>query len=134
MVEGCLGVCNLSLTGIHHLPQVAAALAARHIGGAVNYVGVSETLNIGSSAQLAGLAADNLICAVYFTAVFQLARNIGPDAPAQTEAANDSNADEQSMECQTGMQVRQISWLVCNSHWRAAEYLATQPNRTGMTV
>lgn len=32
--------------------QVAAALAARHIGGAVNYVGVAETLSMSSAAQV----------------------------------------------------------------------------------
>ena len=57
--------------------QVAAALAARHIGGAVNYVGVSESLQISASAQAAGLAADNLLCALYFTTLFQLGMGHG---------------------------------------------------------
>lgn len=59
--------------------KVASALAARHIGGAVNYVGVCETLDVTASAQMAGLAADNLICAVYFTSIFALARGIPSD-------------------------------------------------------
>lgn len=54
-------------------------MAARHIGGAVNYVGVAETLGISASAQAAGLAADNLICALYFTTLYSLARGIPPD-------------------------------------------------------
>lgn len=66
--------------------QVASALAARHIGGAVNYVGVAETLSIGASAQAAGLAADSLICAFYFAGIFKLASPIGPD-PVSTHAA-----------------------------------------------
>ena len=41
--------------------QVAAALAARHIGGAVNYVAVAEATGMSASAQAAGLAADNLV-------------------------------------------------------------------------
>ena len=41
--------------------QVAAALAARHIGGAVNYVAVAESTGMSASAQAAGLAADNLV-------------------------------------------------------------------------
>jgi Protein of unknown function (DUF819) len=61
--------------------QVAAALAARHIGGAVNYVAVAETTGMAASAQAAGMAADNLICAVYFTAIYALARGVPPDAP-----------------------------------------------------
>lgn len=59
--------------------QVAAALAARHIGGAVNYVGVAETLGVSASAQAAGLAADNLLCAGYFATLFSLARQIPAD-------------------------------------------------------
>lgn len=60
--------------------KVAAALAARHIGGAVNYVGVAETLGITGSAQAAGLAADNLLCAAYFATLFHLARHIPADS------------------------------------------------------
>ena len=65
-------------------PQVASALAARHIGGAVNYVGVAETLGISGSAQAAGLAADNLLCALYFAAVFHLARHVPADPPSSS--------------------------------------------------
>lgn len=71
--------------------QVASALAARHIGGAVNYVGVAETLSISASAQAAGLAADSLICAFYFAGLFKLASHIGPDPPS-TQAAATSEA------------------------------------------
>lgn len=41
--------------------KIASALAARHIGGAINYVAVSEALQVSPSAQMAGLAADNLL-------------------------------------------------------------------------
>ena len=66
------------------LLQVAAALGARHIGGAVNYVGVAETLGISGSAQAAGLAADNLVCAAYFAVIFHLARHIPADQAVGT--------------------------------------------------
>ncbi|CAM6110503.1 unnamed protein product [Calypogeia fissa] len=62
--------------------KIAAALMSRHIGGAVNYVAVSEALQTTPSVLAAGLAADNLICAVYFTSLFALAANIPPDAPS----------------------------------------------------
>lgn len=52
---------------------MACALMARHIGGAVNYIAVTEALEVTPSITAAGLAADNLICAIYFTAVFALA-------------------------------------------------------------
>uniref|UniRef100_A0A0A9G006 Uncharacterized protein n=1 Tax=Arundo donax TaxID=35708 RepID=A0A0A9G006_ARUDO len=38
--------------------KIAAALMNRHIGGAVNYVAVSEALEVSSSVQAAVLAAD----------------------------------------------------------------------------
>uniref|UniRef100_A0A0A9CLU3 Uncharacterized protein n=2 Tax=Arundo donax TaxID=35708 RepID=A0A0A9CLU3_ARUDO len=38
--------------------KIAAALMCRHTGGAVNYVAVSEALEVSSSVQAAGLAAD----------------------------------------------------------------------------
>ncbi|GJN29923.1 hypothetical protein PR202_gb18186 [Eleusine coracana subsp. coracana] len=56
--------------------KIAAALMSRHIGGAVNYVAVSEALEISPSVQAAGLAADNVICALYFTSLFALAAKI----------------------------------------------------------
>ncbi|CAN6239838.1 unnamed protein product [Urochloa humidicola] len=56
--------------------KVAAALMSRHIGGAVNYVAVSEALGVSPSVLAAGLAADNIICALYFTTLFALAAKI----------------------------------------------------------
>ncbi|KIY99914.1 hypothetical protein MNEG_8047 [Monoraphidium neglectum] len=60
--------------------RIAAALTARHIGGAVNYMAVSEALSITPSTFGAGLAADDLILTLYFTALYSLAKNIPPDA------------------------------------------------------
>jgi len=56
--------------------KIAAALMSRHIGGAVNYVAVSEALGVSLSALAAGLAADNIICTLYFTGLFALASKI----------------------------------------------------------
>ncbi|KAJ8559906.1 hypothetical protein K7X08_003964 [Anisodus acutangulus] len=47
---------------------------------AVNYVAISEALETSSSVVTAGLAADNLICAVYFTTLFALASKIPAEA------------------------------------------------------
>lgn len=60
--------------------RIAAALTARHIGGAVNYMAVSEALSISPSTFGAGLAADDLILTVYFTVLYSLAKNIPPDS------------------------------------------------------
>jgi len=46
------------------------------VAGAVNYVAVSEALGVSLSALAAGLAADNIICTLYFTGLFALASKI----------------------------------------------------------
>ncbi|GJP53803.1 hypothetical protein CLOM_g12938, partial [Closterium sp. NIES-68] len=56
--------------------KIAAALMSRHIGGAVNYVAVTEALQASPSVVTAALAADNLLCALYFTTLFALAAKI----------------------------------------------------------
>eukprot|EP00899_Mesostigma_viride_P021891 jgi/Mesvir1/29703/Mv00936-RA.1 len=52
--------------------KVAAALMARHIGGAVNYVAVADALSISPTVLAAGLAADNVICILYFATIFAI--------------------------------------------------------------
>ncbi|CAM9446627.1 unnamed protein product, partial [Phaeothamnion confervicola] len=61
--------------------KIGAALAARHIGGAINFVAVAETLNISANAIVAGLAADNLVVAAYFAFLFWITKA----GPAQDE-------------------------------------------------
>lgn len=74
--------------------QMAAAFCSRHIGGAVNYVAVSEYLNITPSIVAGGLAADNLVCAIYFASVFALA---GPAVSAvQSAVASSAPAGAES--------------------------------------
>ena len=52
--------------------RVATALAARHIGGAINFVAVAETLNIPGTAVSAAIAADNVVVALYFAFLFSI--------------------------------------------------------------
>lgn len=59
--------------------KIAAALMSRHIGGAVNYVAVSEALGVSPSVLAAGLAADNIVCAIYFASLFALASKIAAE-------------------------------------------------------
>jgi len=88
-----LGKGLVGSLGVHDSWKVASALASRHIGGAVNFVGVSTALEVTSDTVVAALAADNLICALYFMAIFFLAKGIGPEAaegegeggPSETE-------------------------------------------------
>ncbi|KAJ4875757.1 hypothetical protein Rs2_40775 [Raphanus sativus] len=69
--------------------KIAAALMGRHIGGAVNYVAIANALGVSPSVLAAGLAADNVICAVYFTSLFA----IGSKIPAETLPPPTSDAD-----------------------------------------
>ncbi|GFY84163.1 keratin-associated protein, putative [Actinidia rufa] len=73
--------------------KIAAALMGRHIGGAVNYVAISEALGVSPSVLASGLAADNVICAVYFTTLFALASKIPPESSTST---NDDGSNKES--------------------------------------
>lgn len=52
---------------------------------AVNYVAVAGALDVSPSVLAAGLAADNVICAVYFTTLFALASKIPPEPSSSTK-------------------------------------------------
>lgn len=67
--------------------KIAVALCARHIGGAVNYVATAEATGAGPAAVAAGLAADNLIVALYFLLLFVLARKVVYRPPRLTSAS-----------------------------------------------
>jgi uncharacterized membrane protein len=60
--------------GIHQGYKVACALCARHIGGAINFVAVAETLQIPGTIVSAAIAADNVVVALYFAVLFALAK------------------------------------------------------------
>lgn len=60
--------------------KIAAALMGRHIGGAVNYVAIADAFEVSPSVLAAGLAADNVICAVYFTTLFALSSKVPPES------------------------------------------------------
>lgn len=57
--------------------------------GAVNYVSVSDAVGMSGAALTAGLAADNLICALYFTSIYALARGI----PAESASSSAGTAE-----------------------------------------
>lgn len=46
---------------------------------AVNYVAIAHALDMSPSVLAAGLAADNVICAVYFTTLFALGSKVPPE-------------------------------------------------------
>lgn len=50
--------------------RIASALCARHIGGAINFVAVAESLGVSKSAYVPAIAADNVVVAIYFLWLF----------------------------------------------------------------
>ncbi|KAJ0752161.1 hypothetical protein HanPI659440_Chr09g0321181 [Helianthus annuus] len=64
--------------------KIASALMASYIGGAINYVAVSDALVVSPFVIAAGVAADNVICAIYFMVLFA----IGSKLPAETSTAS----------------------------------------------
>lgn len=57
--------------------------------GAVNYVAVSDVLQMSPNAVATGLAADNCVCVVYFLALFALARMWGEGGEEASERKPD---------------------------------------------
>jgi Protein of unknown function (DUF819) len=78
--------------------KIAAALCARHIGGAVNYVAVTAATGAQDTAVSAGLAADNLICALYFSTLYALAHGIPPDISAVAVGSSAASGTQEGKE------------------------------------
>ncbi|KAL6541543.1 hypothetical protein OROGR_011029 [Orobanche gracilis] len=95
--------------------KIAAALMGRHIGGAVNYVAISEALEVSPSVLAAGLAADNVICAVYFTALFALASKIPAESSTAAAAGNEEpNSGGKIFVLQTATALA-VSFVICRT-------------------
>lgn len=93
----------------------------RHIGGAINYVAVTAVTQADQAIVSAGLAADNLICALYFSTIYALARGIPPDtqdsATASSKQKAETNTFDDSKSKMTilgGMTAVAISTAVCH--------------------
>lgn len=72
--------------------KVAASLTARHIGGSVNFVAVSEVLQLSPAVRMAGLAADDVIVSLYFLALYALARNEPPEPLAVSRGSSGADS------------------------------------------
>ncbi|KAK3037221.1 hypothetical protein RJ639_030114 [Escallonia herrerae] len=107
--------------------KIAAALMGRHIGGAVNYVAISEALGVSPSVLAAGLAADNVICALYFTSLFALASKIPPESSTATDAGPDVDSDSSNklpvLESATALAV---SFAICKVGHFLTKYFGVQ--------
>ncbi|XP_065869369.1 uncharacterized protein [Euphorbia lathyris] len=108
--------------------KIAAALMGRHIGGAVNYVAIANALDVSPSVLASGLAADNVICAVYFTTLFALASKI----PAESLASSSDAGIETGSELGNKLPVLQIgtalavSFAICKAGSYLTKYFGIQ--------
>ena len=96
--------------------KVACALAARHIGGAINFVAVAETLDISGAAVSAAIAADNVVVALYFAMLFALSP-AGEDKNAVTivDSQAEGLVDPESVESATENSISLASLAVAIS-------------------
>ncbi|XP_014751886.2 uncharacterized protein LOC100845047 isoform X4 [Brachypodium distachyon] len=101
--------------------RIAAALMSRHIGGAVNYVAVAEALEVSPSVVAAGLAADNVICALYFTTLFALAAKIpAQEMHSQEDAAEPTAGGDKLPVLQSATAIA-VSFAIC----KAGKYMTS---------
>lgn len=120
--------------------KIASALMGSYIGGSVNYVAISEALQVSPSVLAAGVAADNVICAIYFMVLFSLTHKVPPEAAIKTNdvkmnLGSDSEGKVHVLQTATALAV---SFLIC----KTATYLtklcaiegATIPGVTAITV
>lgn len=73
--------------------KIAAALNARHIGGAINYVAVVEATKAPADMVTAALTADNVLVPVYFVVLLLLARHVSQPSEYSSKAP-DRTVDE----------------------------------------
>lgn len=99
--------------------KIAAALMGSYIGGAVNFVAISEALGTSPSVLAAGVAADNLISALYFLALFSLASKIPPEPKKTTESEPPTGAaplrEKPSMSVAEGGAALALSFAICKA-------------------
>lgn len=110
--------------------KIAGVFCATYIGGSINYVAVSEALQIKNADLLvAGVAADNLIMTLYFLVLFALPsikflkRNYKTD-----HAKNIEDTDEEEIVGQNKMELLDIgkalsiSFIICAIGFALSEY------------
>ncbi|CAI8604433.1 unnamed protein product [Vicia faba] len=107
--------------------KIAAALMGRHIGGAVNYVAISDALGVQPSVLAAGLAADNVICALYFSALFALASKVPPEASGSVDddAMNLSGSGDKLPVLQMATSLA-VSFAICKAATILTGYFGIQ--------
>lgn len=112
--------------------KIAAALMGRHIGGAVNYVAISKALAVSPSVLAAGLAADNVICALYFSTLFALASKIPAESSTSTSDSTSTTGVNEISESSDKLPVLQttialsVSFIICKTGIYLTKYFRMQ--------
>ncbi|XP_010493529.1 PREDICTED: uncharacterized protein LOC104770771 [Camelina sativa] len=98
--------------------KIAAALMGSYIGGSLNFVAISEALQITPSVIAAGVAVDNVICALHFMVLFALASKIPPETSSASapdaDMAKDDKLEDKNRVVSTSIALS-ISFLICKS-------------------
>ncbi|XP_010421208.1 PREDICTED: uncharacterized protein LOC104706696 [Camelina sativa] len=98
--------------------KIAAALMGSYIGGSLNFVAISEALQITPSVIAAGVAVDNVICALHFMVLFALASKIPPEtsstSPPDADMAKDDKLEDKNRVVSTSIALT-ISFLICKA-------------------
>uniref|UniRef100_A0A1J3K750 Putative membrane protein YjcL n=1 Tax=Noccaea caerulescens TaxID=107243 RepID=A0A1J3K750_NOCCA len=120
--------------------KIAAALMGSYIGGSLNFVAISEALHISPSVIAAGVAVDNVICAVYFMALFALASKIPPETSASVPDADMTKHDkleDKNRVVSTSIALS-VSFLICKAAISMTELVKIQggmlPAVTAITI
>lgn len=102
-VATCVGtllawfIVPLKSIGVAAAWKIAAALAARHIGGAVNFIAVTDATQAPKDIVTAAITADNIVITLYFMFLMFLARNVSePTTPSTTSTASEEDNDGES--------------------------------------
>ncbi|XP_028796727.1 uncharacterized protein LOC114752167 [Neltuma alba] len=107
--------------------KIAAALMGRHIGGAVNYVAVAKALGLSPSVLASGLAADNVLNAVFFATLFALASRLPPEDQTSEGAKLDEGSENSKkfpvLQMATSITV---SFAICKISTLLTNYLGIQ--------
>lgn len=121
--------------GLHQGYKVACALCARHIGGAINFVAVAETLRIPGTIVSAAIAADNVVVALYFAVLFALAK-----ADPVTEPKEENNESPRTIPVSTIESELDYSFAAIptgnnnSNNTTTTSLVVVEPNRNEITL
>ncbi|KAL6861386.1 hypothetical protein ACP4OV_017086 [Aristida adscensionis] len=95
--------------------KIAASLMGTYIGGVVNYVAVSEALGVSPSVLAAGMAAENLISALYFMVLFLLASKIPAEAKTEDGQKDRESGGDGRLSVLNGGAAIALSFVICKA-------------------